>query len=67
MIVVNYSPNHCKAHIKIDSSDFGTYKWKFNDLLNKNEYQFKGKDLDEYGLYIELEAWKGHVYNIQKI
>ena len=67
LIVVNFSPNLSKAHIRIDPLDYGSDKWEFKDLLNKNEFQFKGKDLDEYGLYIELEAWKGHVFNIQKI
>jgi len=66
MIVVNFSPYFSKAHIKIDSLYYGSDKWKFKDLLNKNEFQFEGKDLDEYGLYVELEAWKGHIFNIQK-
>jgi len=66
MIVVNFSPYFSKAHIKIDSLYYGSDIWKFKDLLNKNEFQFEGKDLDEYGLYVELEAWKGHLFNIQK-
>jgi hypothetical protein len=67
LVVVNFSPNHSKAHIKIDPLNYGSDKWVFKDFLTNNEFQFEGKNLEEYGLYIELAAWKGHVFNIQKI
>ena len=67
LIVVNFSSHFSKAHIGIDTIDFGSENWKFTDLLNRKEFQYEGKNLEEYGLYIELEAWKGHVFNIEKI
>ena len=67
LIVVNFSPDFSKAHIRIDPLDYGSDKWEFKDLLNKKKFQYEGKNLDEYGLYVELEAWKGHVFNIEKI
>jgi len=67
LIVVNYSPFFSKAHIRIDPLEYGSDKWTFKDFLSENELQFEGKDLDEYGLYVELEAWKSHLFNIQKI
>jgi len=67
LIVVNFSPYFSKAHIRIDPLDYGSDKWSFKDLLTENEFQFEGKNLDKYGLYIELTAWKGHVFNVQKI
>ncbi|MHA1933019.1 MAG: alpha-amylase family glycosyl hydrolase [Promethearchaeota archaeon] len=67
LIVVNFSSNFSKAHIGIDPLNFGSENWKFNDLLNKKEFLYEGKNLEEYGLYVELDAWKGHVFNIQKI
>lgn len=67
LIVVNFSSHFSKAHIGIDTIDFGSENWKFTDLLNRKEFQHEGKNLEEYGLYIELEAWKGHVFNIEKI
>jgi len=67
LVVVNFSSHFSKAHIRIDPLDYGSDKWAFKDFLTDNEFQFEGKDLEEYGLYIELAAWKGHVFNIQKI
>ncbi|MFW9895340.1 MAG: hypothetical protein ACFFD7_06005, partial [Candidatus Thorarchaeota archaeon] len=67
LIIVNFSPNLSKAHVRIDNINFGYDKWKFIDLLNEKDYQYEGKNLVEFGLYVELAAWKGHIFNIQKI
>jgi hypothetical protein len=67
LIVVNFSSNSSKAHIKIDSLNYSSGTWKFEDLLNNSRYNYRGKDLEEHGLYVELDAWKGHIFNIQKI
>jgi glycosidase len=67
LIVVNYSQDHSRAHIKISPFHFDTYKWNFTDLLTNKTYSYNGEDLFKYGLYIELNAWKGHIFNIKRI
>ncbi|MFW9937609.1 MAG: alpha-amylase family glycosyl hydrolase [Candidatus Thorarchaeota archaeon] len=67
LIVVNYSLQTSKAHIKVKDLNYGITKWEFLDILNEKEYIYEGKDLDEYGLYVELEAWKGHIFEIKKL
>jgi hypothetical protein len=66
IIVVNYSLMKSRAHIKMGNIDYGTFKWKFNDLLNNKEYNYKGQDLKDYGLYVELDDWKAHVFEVRK-
>jgi len=66
LIVVNYSLYPSKGHIKIEPLNFGSDNWVFKDLLNKNEYIYKGEDLSKYGLYIDLKAWDGHIFNVKK-
>ncbi len=66
LIVVNYSLNSSKAHLIIENIDFGQFNWKFTDLLTSNEYFYKGKDLRENGLYIELESWNSHIFRVEK-
>ena len=66
LIVVNYSPNPSKAHIKISPFHYDTHKWIFTDLLNQKSYKYNGEDLYKYGLYVELGAWNGHVFSIKK-
>ena len=66
LIVVNYSPDPSKAHVRISPFHFNTYTWKFTDLLHQKSYTYDGKDLYKYGLYVELEAWQGHIFDIRK-
>ncbi|MBY8990357.1 MAG: alpha-amylase [Candidatus Lokiarchaeota archaeon] len=66
LIVVNYSPSFSKAHIKISPFHFDTYKWTFTDLLYQKSYSYTGDNLYKHGLYVELDAWKGHIFNIRK-
>ncbi|MFX0175265.1 MAG: alpha-amylase family glycosyl hydrolase [Candidatus Hodarchaeota archaeon] len=66
LIVVNYSLNSSKAHVKVKGLEYGLSNWNFSDKLNKKEYTYKGKDLDENGLYVALDAWKGHIFEIKK-
>ena len=46
---------------------YGISNWSFIDLLNQKEYSYNGQDLKENGLYTELEAWKGHIFQIKKL
>ncbi len=66
LVVVNYSPNYSKAHIRISPFHFDTYRWRFSDLLNDKSYIYNGEDLYKHGLYIELGPWEGHIFNISK-
>ncbi len=66
LVVVNYSPNYSKAHVRISPFHFDTFKWRFTDLLNDKYYTYKGEDLYKNGLYIELDAWEGHIFKISK-
>ena len=38
----------------------------FTDLLNEKEYKYNGKNLDENGLYVELDGWKSHIFGVRK-
>jgi glycosidase len=66
LIVVNYSPYNIKAHIRLPQINFELEDWNFVDLLDQKKYSYKGEDLDEFGLYIDLNSWKGHVFDIKK-
>ena len=67
LVVVNFSPNPSQGHIQIDEIDYGLYDWTFIDLLNQKSYTYKGKDLSDYGLYVDLMPWNGHIFDIKKV
>jgi hypothetical protein len=66
LIIVNYSIHNSKAHIIIKDFDYGNSQWIFEDIINQKEFRHNGNDLNEYGLYIELEQWESHIFRIKK-
>lgn len=67
LIVVNYSTNIAKAHIKIKGKNYGSSKWNFRDLFTHKDFQYQGKNLDEHGLYVQLNPWKSQIFQVRKI
>jgi len=66
LIFVNYSPDPSKAHVRISPFHYDTYKWTFKDLLHRKSYIYNGEDLYKHGLYVELNAWEGHIFDIMR-
>jgi len=66
LIVINYSSYPSKGHIKIEPLNYGSNNWVFKDLLTQNNYIYKGTDLENYGLYIDLKEWNSHIFIIKK-
>ncbi|MFX1235257.1 MAG: alpha-amylase family glycosyl hydrolase [Promethearchaeota archaeon] len=66
LIVVNYSLKTSRAHIILGEIDYGNANWSFNDLLNQKTYSYNGQDLKDNGLFVRLDAWKGHFFHVEK-
>ncbi|MEJ2249481.1 MAG: alpha-amylase family glycosyl hydrolase [Candidatus Lokiarchaeota archaeon] len=66
LIVTNFSPYKSKGNVLIKKNPFGETNWEFNDLLNQKTYTYNGKDLERYGLYVELDAWKSHIFEVKR-
>jgi len=67
LIVVNYSTTPAKAHIKIKGKQYGFSHWSFKDLITDQEFKYLGKDLDEFGLFIKLNPWKSHIFQVKMV
>lgn len=67
LIVVNFSPYLAKGNVRIKNLNYGLTEWSFTDLLTQNVFVYEGEHLDAHGLYIELPAWNGHIFDLQKM
>ena len=67
LTVVNFSPYLTQGHVRIENLNYGFNNWKFTDLFTQKAYTYKGYDLSTYGLYIDLDAWKGQIFDIKKV
>ncbi len=64
LIVVNYGSDNSIAHVKIDGIEFNNEEWVFEDVLNKKVYIYQGSNISNYGLYVDLDPWKAHIFDI---
>lgn len=64
LVVVNYGAYSSKAHIKINGLEFGNGEWIFEDVLNKKIYLYDGKNIHDFGLFVELSPWKAHIFKL---
>jgi hypothetical protein len=67
LIIVNYNTTPAKAHIKIKGKQYGYSQWSFKDLITDQEFKYFGKDLDEFGLFIQLNPWKSHIFQVKMV
>jgi len=67
LIVVNYSLQISRAHIILEELDYGIADWSFNDILNQKKYSYNGQDLKDKGLFVRLDPWKGHLFQVRKV
>ncbi|TFF87264.1 MAG: alpha-amylase [Promethearchaeota archaeon] len=66
LTVVNFSTYLTQGHIRIGGLHYGSNNWTFTDLFTQKKYTYKGEDLDNYGLYVDLDAFQGHILDIKK-
>ena len=66
LIVINFSPYLAKGNIIIGDLDYGSIKWSFTDLLTQKVFVYEGNHLDAHGLFVELPAWNGHIFDLRK-
>lgn len=64
VLVTNYSQIRSQGHVYIPDLKYNEKKWKFKDLLTQQEFKYEGKNLQNYGLYVDLKPWNSHFFNI---
>ncbi|MBC6366412.1 alpha-amylase family glycosyl hydrolase [Algoriphagus sp. AK58] len=67
VVVVNYRPYRSQCYLKLPCPEFAGSDWKLQDLMSKASYERNGYDLQSGGLYLDLDAWGYHVFDMKKI
>jgi hypothetical protein len=65
LIVVNLSDVRSQARVKLPWTDLAGRVWRLNDPLQQTIFDRAGDELQESGLYVDLEAWGSHVLNVE--
>jgi hypothetical protein len=64
LVVVNYSPHQGQCYVRLPWEGLSGKQIRFEDQLNESKYQHSGEDLDQFGLYLDMAAWKTHVFKV---
>ncbi len=67
IVVVNYAPHSSQCYLRLPFTNLTGGHWRLKDLLNTVHYDRDGNDLQAGGLYLDMEPWQVHIFEIIKI
>lgn len=67
LVVVNYSPNQSQCYVRLPHDEMRSSAWRLSDQMNDVAYERDGTDLISRGLYLDLPAWRFHVFQLDCI
>jgi glycosidase len=65
LIAVNYAPHPSQCYLKLPFPEIRTRSVRLNDLLSPACYFCEGNVLFEHGLYLDLQPWSYHVFDVE--
>ncbi|MFH1937226.1 MAG: alpha-amylase family glycosyl hydrolase, partial [Bacteroidota bacterium] len=64
LLVVNYAPNQGQCRLFLPFEGIADHNWQLHDPVKDELYQREGADLDANGLYVDLEGWGFHIFEL---
>jgi hypothetical protein len=65
LIVVNYAPHPSQCYLKLPFPEIENRPVRLKDLLSSASYVRDGSELIERGLYLDLQPWSYHVFDLE--
>ena len=65
LVGVNYSAQPSQCFVRLPFPGLGDKQWRLQDLLGEAQYDRDGNDLQSRGLYLDVPAWKYHVFEMK--
>ena len=66
VVVANFRPHSSQCYLHPLFNDLYGAQWRFQDLMSEACYDRDGDDLHFGGLYLDMEPWQYHVFEISK-
>jgi glycosidase len=66
LVCVNYSPDNGQCYVHLPFSEMADQQWQLQDLMSEVSYDRDGNDLLRRGLYLDLQAWHYHVFEMER-
>jgi hypothetical protein len=66
LVAVNYAANQSQCYVRLPAQDHGDRPVHFDDLMSAAAFDRDPHDLDARGLYLDLPAWRYHVFDVRR-
>jgi hypothetical protein len=67
LVAVNLSDSPLQARVHLPWADVGDATWRLSDELMGATYERDGNEMQAAGLYIELDAWNFHFFELVRL
>lgn len=67
VVVVNFRPHKSQCYLRMPFTNHNGGQWRLQDMMGEACYDRDGNDLRLAGLYLDLEPWQYHVFEMKKI
>ena len=61
LIIANLSSDRSQGNVRIPVPELSGRMWRMTDTMSGAVYDRNGQELDDTGLYVDLDAWEFHV------
>jgi hypothetical protein len=65
LIAVNYAPHSSQCYLTLPFPEIKNHSVRLKDLLSPADYVRDGNELLERGLYLDLQPWSYHVFDLE--
>jgi hypothetical protein len=64
LVVVNYAAASSQGRIALPEFGLAGRDWRLRDVMTGAQYERAGGDMVEFGLYVDLQPWQVHIFEI---
>jgi hypothetical protein len=65
LIAVNYAPHPSQCYLNLPFPEIKSRSVRFKDSLSSADYIREGNELLDRGLYLDLQPWFYHVFDLE--
>jgi len=65
VIVINFSVATAQARVHLQWDELRGKNWRLTDVLTGESYDRSGEEMRDSGLYVDLGAWKCHLFQMR--
>jgi hypothetical protein len=65
LIIINFKQDAAQARVQVPWDALRGKQWRLNDLLSGQTYDRSGDEMRDAGLYVDLEPWQCHLFQLR--